>query len=76
MLSHVSLTQLFKTPPGSFVHETSWQEYWSGLLELPCPPPGDLSDPGIEPVPLVSPALQANSLLLSHWTSQLQETVV
>ena len=23
----------------------SRQEYWSGL---PCPPPGDLSDPGIE----------------------------
>ena len=29
------------------------QEYWSGL---PFPPPGDLPDPGIEPVP---PALQA-----------------
>ena len=27
------------------------QEYWSGL---PCPPPGDLPDPGIKPV---SPAL-------------------
>ena len=25
----------------------SRQEYWSGL---PCPPPGDLADPGIEPV--------------------------
>ena len=31
--------------------EFSRQEYWSGL---PCPPPGDLPDPGIEPV---SPAL-------------------
>jgi len=29
----------------------SRQEYWTGL---PCPPPGDLPDPGIEPV---SPAL-------------------
>ena len=29
-------------------------EYWSGL---PCPPPGDLPDPGIE---LVSPVLQAD----------------
>ena len=29
----------------------SWQEYWSGL---PFPPPGDLPDPGIEPM---SPAL-------------------
>ena len=30
------------------------QEYWSGL---PCPPPGDLPDSGIEPVSLTSPAL-------------------
>ena len=29
----------------------SRQEYWTGL---PCPPPGDLSDPGIEPVSLTS----------------------
>ena len=29
-------------------------EFWSGL---PCPPPGDLPDPGIKPAPLVSPAL-------------------
>ena len=33
------------------------QEYWSGL---PCPSPGDLSNPGTEPG---SPALQADSLL-------------
>ena len=32
----------------------SKQEYWSGL---PCPPPGDLPDPGIEPTSLLSPAL-------------------
>ena len=32
----------------------SRQEYWSGL---PCPPPGDLPDPGIEPTFLMSPAL-------------------
>ena len=30
------------------------QEYWSGL---PCPPPGNLLDPGIEPASLMSPAL-------------------
>ena len=35
----------------------SRQEYWNGL---PCPPPGDLPNPGIEPK---SPALQADSLL-------------
>ena len=32
----------------------SRQERWTGL---PCPPPGDLPDPGIKPGPLVSPAL-------------------
>ena len=30
------------------------QEYWRGF---PCPPPGDLPNPGIEPSSLVSPAL-------------------
>ena len=30
------------------------QEYWSGLS---FPPPGDLPDPGFEPVSLMSPAL-------------------
>ena len=32
----------------------SRQEYWSGL---PCPPPGALPDPGIEPTSLTSLAL-------------------
>ena len=44
--------------------EFSRQEYWSGL---PFPSPGDLPDPGIEPMSLVPPALQADSLPLSHW---------
>ena len=35
----------------------SRQEYWSGL---PCPPPGDFPNPGIESR---SPTLQADSLL-------------
>ena len=30
------------------------EEYWSGL---PCPPPGDLPDSGVEPAYLMSPAL-------------------
>ena len=34
----------------------SRQEYWS---ELPCPPPGDLPNPGTEPT---SPTLQVDSL--------------
>ena len=45
------------SPPGSSVH---------GILQtsgLPCRPPGDLPDAGIEPVPLASPALQVDSLL-------------
>ena len=32
----------------------SRQEHWSGL---PCPPPGDLPDPEIEPTSLTSPVL-------------------
>ena len=54
------------SPPGSAVHEAplsmgfSRQEYWSGL---PFPSPGDLLDPEMEPT---SPALQADSLLLSY----------
>ena len=31
------------------------------LGRLPCPPPGDLPDPGIEPVSLMSPTLAAGS---------------
>jgi len=34
--------------------EFSRQEYWSGL---PCPPPGDLPDPGIELTFPMVPAL-------------------
>ena len=47
-------------PPGSSVH---------GILQarilqwVACPPPGDLLNPGIE---FPSPALQVDSLLLSH----------
>ena len=41
----------------------SRQEHWS---ELPCRPPGDLPNPGIEPVSLASPAL-ADGFFLSTW---------
>ena len=47
-------------PPGSSVHGISRQAYWSGL---PFPSPGNLPSPGIKPS---SPALQADSLPLSH----------
>ena len=36
------------------------QEYWSGL---PCPPPGDLPNPGTEPVSLMFPALACRFFL-------------
>ena len=59
MLSCFSPVQLFATlwsvacqAPLSMGFST--QEYWSGL---PCPPPGDLLHPRIEPVSLMSPAL-------------------
>ena len=44
----------------------SWQKHWSGL---PYPSPEDLPDPGIKPT-CPSPALQADSLLLSHQGSK------
>ena len=46
----------------------SRQEHWSGLR---CLSPGDLPDPGIEPVSPVAPALQADLLLLSHQGSPI-----
>ena len=67
MLSHV---QRYATS-WTVAHQASWpmgffrQEYWGGL---PCPPPGDLPNPRIEPR---SPALQADSL-----ASEAQEKLV
>ena len=55
----VAQSCLFETP-WTVAHqvplsmEFSRQEYWSELL---FPPPGDLRDPGIEPVSPTSPAL-------------------
>ena len=40
----------------------SRQEYWSGL---PCPPPWDLPNPGIELTSLMSPALADGFLATS-----------
>ena len=59
MLGWFSRFQLFVTLWG-IAHQAplsmgfSRQEYWSGL---PCPPPGDLPGPGIEPTSLLPPAL-------------------
>jgi len=61
VLSHFSRVQLFATLwivdlQAPLFMDFSKQEYWSGL---PCPSPGDLPHPGIEPR---SPTLQADSL--------------
>ena len=46
----------------------SGQEYWSGL---PCPPPGDLPNPGIKPATLMSPALAGQFFTTSAtWEAQ------
>ena len=61
VLCHV---RLFATP-WTVAHQTppsmgfSRQEYWS---QLPFPSPGDLLNPAIEPMSLVSVASQADSL--------------
>ena len=45
------------------------------LNGLPCPPPGDLLDPGIEPASLASPAL-AGGLFITSTTWEAQEMIV
>ena len=59
VLNHFSHVWLFVTlwtvaPQAPPSMGFSRQEYWNGL---PCPPPGDLPDPGIEHASLTSPAL-------------------
>ena len=56
---HFCCVQLFATPQtvaqqAPLTTGFTGQEYWSGL---PCFPPGNLPDPGIEPASLTSPAL-------------------
>ena len=71
MLSCFSRIWFFVTP-WTIAHQAplsmgfSRQEYWNGLPNLP---PKNLLDLGIKPVSLMAPALQENSLLLSHWGS-------
>ena len=68
MLSDFSPAQFFLTP-WTRAHQAplsrgfSRQEDWSGLSFSP---PGDLSDPGTELASSVAPALQMESLPLSH----------
>ena len=52
----------------------SRQEHWSGL---PCPPPGDLPNPGMEPVSLASPALAGKFFTTSaNWEAKLKNTLL
>ena len=72
MLSHFSHVQLFVilctvACQAPLCMAFPRQEYWNGL---PCPPSGDLSNPGIEPTSPAAPTLQAESLPLSHQGSQ------
>ena len=70
VLSHFSCVLLFETlwsPPGSPVHRFSRQEYWNGL---PCPPPWDLSNPGIQPMVFMSPTLAGFFTTSVTWETQ------
>ena len=70
MISHFSFVQSLVTL-WTVAHQAplsmkfSQQEYWSGF---PCPPPGDLPNPGIEPT---GPALQ----MCSSSAKPLQKSV-
>ena len=74
VLSHFSHVRLFMTlwtiaRQAPLSMGFSRQEYWSGL---PCPPPGDLPDPGIEPISLISPALVGGLFTTTAtWESKL-----
>ena len=65
VLSHVRLCSLMaRSPPGPLPMGFPRQEQWNNL---PFPPSGNLPDPGVELMSPGSPALQTDSLLLSHW---------
>ena len=72
-LNHFSHVQLYATlwtvaRQAPLSMGFSKQEYWSGL---PCPPPGDLPNLGIELMSLMSPAL-AGGLFTTRttWAAQ------
>ena len=77
VLSHFSCVQLFETL-WTKAHEAplftgfSRQKYWNGL---PCPPPGDLPDPGTETRSLMSPALAGGFFTTSATGEAWGETI-
>ena len=78
VLSHFSHVWLFvtlwtNTHQALLAMGFSRQEYWS---ELPCPPPGDLPDPGLKPASLKSPALTGRFFTTSTiWEAHLIHSV-
>ena len=78
MLTHFSCVQLFATPwtvalQAPLSMGFSRPKHWSGL---PCHPPRDLPDPGIEPTSLKSPALAGGFLTTSAtWEAQTWYTI-
>ena len=76
MLSYFSRVQFFATL-WTVAHQAPLsmgsprqEEYWSGLW---CPPRGDLPDPGIEPLSLMSPALAGQFLTTSAtWEAHIE----
>ena len=78
MLNRFSRVQLFATPQ-TVARQAPLSigfpriEYWS---RLPWPPPGDLPDSGIEPMPLTAPALVGGSFTTSTtWEAPLNRLV-
>ena len=75
VLSHFSHVRLFATRwtvacQAPLFMGFSRQEYRSGF---PCPPPGDLPDPGIEPTSAASPALTTGFFTTSTiWEAQVR----
>ena len=78
MLSRFSRVQLFTTLQ-TIAYQAplslgfSRQKYWSGL---PCPPPGDLPNPGIETASLMSPALAGGFFITSTTLSHGEPHVI
>ena len=77
MLSHFSYVQLFATPWITAHHaplslKFSREEYWSAS---PCPPQGDLPNPGMELTSLTSPAL-ADGFFITIATWEVTKFIV
>ena len=60
------------SPPGSSVHGDSP----GNNTRVGCPPPGDLPNPGIKPLTLISPALAGRFFTTSATWEALYETII